>query len=59
MTKATITLNDIAGRLKVSAVTVSKALRNHPDISKKTKELILKTTEEMGYTPNYMAKPFF
>ena len=56
MTKATITLNDIAGRLKVSAVTVSKALRNHPDISKKTKELILKTTEEMGYTPNYMAR---
>lgn len=56
MTKETITLNDIAGRLKVSAVTVSKALRNHPDISKKTKDLILKTAEEMGYTPNFMAR---
>lgn len=56
MTKETITLNDIAGRLNVSAVTISKALRNHPDISKKTKELILKTAEEMGYTPNYMAR---
>lgn len=56
MAKETITLNDIATKLNVSAVTISKALRNHPDISKKTKDLILKTAEEMGYTPNFMAR---
>ena len=40
MPKGTITLNDIATKLYVSAVTVSKALRNHPDISKKTNQLL-------------------
>lgn len=56
MSKETITLNHIAERLNVSAVTISKALRNHPDISKKTKKIIKKTAEEMGYTPNFMAR---
>lgn len=51
-----ITLKDIAAKLNVSPVTISKALRNHPDISKKTKSLVIKTAEEMGYTPNFMAR---
>lgn len=51
-----ITLKDIAAKLNVSPVTISKALRNHPDISKKTKSLVVKTAEEMGYTPNFMAR---
>ncbi len=51
-----ITLDDIAKRLNVSKVTVSKALRGHPDISKETTLLVKKTVEEMGYTPNYMAR---
>lgn len=56
MTLKPITLNDIAERLNVSAVTVSKALRNHPDISDETKKVIKKLAEELGYTPNIMAK---
>ncbi|HOI28336.1 MAG TPA: LacI family DNA-binding transcriptional regulator [Melioribacteraceae bacterium] len=51
-----ITLNDIAARLNVSTVTVSKALRNHPDISPATTKLIKKVAEELGYTPNIMAR---
>ncbi|MEW6653558.1 MAG: LacI family DNA-binding transcriptional regulator [Bacteroidota bacterium] len=51
-----ITLNDIALKLGVSAITVSKALRGHPDISKTTAELIKKTADELGYSPNFMAR---
>ena len=51
-----ITLDDIAKRLNVSKVTVSKALRGHPDISKETTQLVKKVAEELGYTPNYMAR---
>lgn len=51
-----ITLNDIAEKLGVSTITVSKALRGHPDISKSTAELIKKTADELGYSPNFMAR---
>ena len=51
-----ITLNDIAKALNVSKVTISKALRNHPDISVRMKELIKKTALEMGYSPNFVAR---
>lgn len=51
-----VTLNDIAQKLGVSIITVSKALRGHPDISTNTAELIKKTASEIGYTPNYMAR---
>ncbi len=51
-----VTLKDIADRLKVSKVTVSKALRDHPDISSEKKDLIRETAQEMGYTPNYFAR---
>ncbi|OGV10528.1 MAG: hypothetical protein A2499_08435 [Stygiobacter sp. RIFOXYC12_FULL_38_8] len=51
-----ITLNDIAKKLGVSTITVSKALRGHPDISKATTELIKKTADELGYSPNFMAR---
>ncbi|MHB1688366.1 MAG: LacI family DNA-binding transcriptional regulator [Ignavibacteriaceae bacterium] len=57
MEKSThITLDDIAKKLNVSKVTVSKALRGHPDISKETTLLVKKVAQELGYTPNYMAR---
>ncbi len=56
MKPKTITLDDIAKRLNVSRVTVSKALRGHPDISKQTTESIKNLAKELGYTPNYMAR---
>jgi LacI family transcriptional regulator len=51
-----VTLNDIAVRLELSAVTISKALRNHPDISPATTKLIKSVAQELGYLPNIMAR---
>jgi LacI family transcriptional regulator len=56
MSSKHITLNDIAQRLNVSSVTVSKALRGHPDISKETTKLVKKVANELGYSPNFMAR---
>lgn len=51
-----ITLSDIAKKLDVSTVTVSKALRGHPDISQETTKLVKKIANELGYSPNFMAR---
>lgn len=56
MSAKQVTLNDIAKKLGVSIITVSKALRGHPDISETTANLIKKTAEELGYTPNLIAR---
>lgn len=49
-------ISDIARKLSVSNVTVSKALRGHPDISPETTAKIKKVALEMGYVPNFMAR---
>ena len=54
--KQQVTLSDIAKELNVSKVTVSKALRDHPDIGDTTKTKVKKAAEEMGYLPNFMAR---
>ncbi|PKL81920.1 MAG: LacI family transcriptional regulator [Ignavibacteriae bacterium HGW-Ignavibacteriae-3] len=56
MRSSQVTLNDIAKKLGVSIITVSKALRDHPDLSAATTKLIKKTAFEMGYLPNFMAR---
>ncbi|MCF6270077.1 MAG: LacI family transcriptional regulator [Melioribacteraceae bacterium] len=55
MTKS-ITLNDIAIKLNVSKVTVSKALRNHPDISENRRREIKSVASQLGYIPNFVAR---
>ncbi len=47
------TIAQIAG---VSHVTVSRALRDFPDVSKKLKKKIRQIAEEIGYTPNAFAR---
>lgn len=47
-------MKTIAEAAKVSVMTVSLALRNHPRISEQTKAKILKVAEEVGYRPNPM-----
>lgn len=47
--------SDIAKELNVSRVTVSKALRNHPDISSGMKKKVSKVAKELGYIPNLIA----
>jgi LacI family transcriptional regulator len=51
-----VTLKDIARDLGVSVITVSKALRDHSDISDGTKARILKRVKEMNYRPNLSAR---
>src|SRR3546814_1528718 len=55
MGKRNITIKDIAIELNVSVATVSRALSGHPDISKKTKSLIVEEAERMGHHPNLLA----
>ena len=50
------TQKDIAKKLNVTRITVSKALRNHPDISAEMKKKVLKAAEELGYIPNLIAQ---
>jgi LacI family transcriptional regulator len=54
--KGHITLDDIARKLSVSRVTVSKALRGHPDISADMTKRVRKAADEFGYTPNIFAR---
>ncbi len=49
------TIKDIAKKLGVSASTVSRALKDHPDISQETRELVKKTAQELDYQPNSLA----
>jgi LacI family transcriptional regulator len=48
--------SDIAKKLNVSRVTVSKALRDHPDISQVMKKKIGIIARKMGYVPNLIAR---
>jgi LacI family transcriptional regulator len=48
--------SDIAKQLNVSRVTVSKALRDHPDISQAMKKKIGIAARKMGYVPNLIAR---
>ncbi len=47
---------DIAKKVNRSITTVSRALNGYDDVSPKTRELIIATAEEMGYTPNFIAQ---
>lgn len=51
-----VRLKDIAVQAGVSVMTVSKALRDAPDISAGTKIRIRNLAETMGYTPNSVAQ---
>src|ERR1700679_1984287 len=53
---AVTTMKDIGRDLGISAVTVSKVLRNHPDISSATRERVLQRVKELRYRPNLMAR---
>ena len=51
-----VRLKDIALRAGVSVMTVSKVLRNAPDISPATKARIKLMAEQMGYVPDSLAQ---
>jgi LacI family transcriptional regulator len=49
------TLKDIAEHLGISVTTVSKALKDYPDVSKKTKALVKELAKTLNYKPNAFA----
>ena len=53
-----ITIRDLAKMLNISSSTVSRALSDHPDISKATKERVRAAAEEFNYTANLHASFF-
>lgn len=53
---AVVRMKDIARELGVSVVTVSKALRNHDDISEETRARVLQRMRDLNYRPNLAAR---
>ncbi|HVT84654.1 MAG TPA: LacI family DNA-binding transcriptional regulator [Chitinophagaceae bacterium] len=51
-----VTIYDIADRLNVSIATVSRALKDDPVVSKKTRKKVYEVAEEMGYRSNHFAR---
>ena len=51
-----ITIYDLAKKLNISIATVSRALKNDPVVSKKTKKKIADLAVEMGYRSNHFAR---
>ncbi|MBE9490560.1 MAG: LacI family DNA-binding transcriptional regulator [Bacteroidetes bacterium] len=51
-----VTLKKIASTLGVSTATVSKALKDYPDISEKTKKAVKSLAEKLNYKPNSFAQ---
>jgi len=51
-----VTIYDIAKKLKISPATVSRGLKDHPAISKKTKKRIFDLADKIGYRQNHFAR---
>jgi len=56
MPRMTVTMQDIAKELKVSVVTVSKALRNQGRISASTRQRVLQQAKKLNYQMNWVAR---
>lgn len=55
MKSGQITIKDIARELNISPSTVSRALKDHPDISAETKKVVKELAEKLDYQPNSIA----
>ncbi len=53
--KKQVTIKDIAEKLGLSVSTVSRALKDHPDISLKTRQAVKELAQLLGYKPNRIA----
>lgn len=53
--KKKTTIHDIAEYLNIAGSTVSRALNDHPKISKATKKAVQKAAEKLNYQPNKIA----
>jgi Transcriptional regulators len=51
-----VTIKDLARQLNVSVSTVYRALHDAPDVSAKTKQLVVSLAKELNYEPNAIAQ---
>jgi LacI family transcriptional regulator len=51
-----VTVNDVARKAGVSQTTVSRVLNNYPQIKESTKQKVLKAINELGFSPNELAR---
>jgi len=56
MKKHQITIKDIAEKLNISPSTVSRALKDHPDINPKTRKTVKEIAKQYNYIPNRIAQ---
>ncbi|GGZ22636.1 LacI family transcriptional regulator [Echinicola pacifica] len=56
MKKGQVTIRDIALKLNISISTVSRALRDSPEIKLETRKKVLALAEKLNYTPNVVAQ---
>lgn len=52
------TIKDIAKALDITPSTVSRALKDHPDVSEKTRQRVKEVAAELNYRPNTLAINF-
>ena len=52
------TIKDIARKLNISISTVSRAMRNAPDVNPDTRKAVMSLSEELNYYPNKLALSF-
>lgn len=55
MKNSPVTIKDIARELRISASTVSRALKDHPDISSETRNAVKELALKYNYQPNAVA----
>jgi LacI family transcriptional regulator len=55
MRSSQVTIKDIAEELGISPSTVSRALKNHPEISEETKKAVNELAKKLNYEPNAIA----
>jgi DNA-binding LacI/PurR family transcriptional regulator len=51
-----VTIKDLARRMNISAATVSRALRNLPEVNAQTRRAVRELAHELDYQPNYIAQ---
>jgi LacI family transcriptional regulator len=54
--KSNPTIKDIAAKLNLHHTTVSRALRDHPDVKEETKRKVKELAKKMNYQPNNLAR---
>ena len=55
MNEGQATLKDLAEKLGISISTVSRALKDHPDINTETKKKVIELAKQLDYEPNLLA----